>query len=389
MSLPMNQNSFVKEVLLQSKRPISRLHDIHRSQDDGEEREGLVVGASPVPRSLHHPSPLSQLEAESLPISDLDGMALLQRCTQMAQELSSSLLSSCPSLSPEDIELTSERPVSAGGFADIWGAMHDGRKVVLKSYRCYMSFDVAQVVTRFCNEVYAYILLPRTDVLLVGVYSTHTHPFGLVYEYMDNLDLRQYLRSEPNVGRLKLLTDIARCLNCLHDLDIVHSNLRTTNILIDKYGVPRIAGLGNVRVLPHSTARTAEGGTSDNQLSCNLSPEVTRLGMSPNVTEVIRHTKASDMYAFGVTAFEVLTGRPPFHEMTEISATYLMLSGSRPPRPDHHKVSDSVWRMIQSCWNPVASRRMPIGEVVTLLEAELSRTPTPYVWRPCWNVLNC
>ena len=42
-------------------------------------------------------------------------------------------------------------------------------------------------------------------VPLVGVYSTGTHPFGLVYEYMDGLDLRQYLRNNPDVGTLKLV----------------------------------------------------------------------------------------------------------------------------------------------------------------------------------------
>ena len=40
---------------------------------------------------------------------------------------------------------------------------------------------------------------------LVGVYSTEKHPFGLVYEYMDNLDLRQHLKNKPNVGRLELV----------------------------------------------------------------------------------------------------------------------------------------------------------------------------------------
>lgn len=40
---------------------------------------------------------------------------------------------------------------------------------------------------------------------LVGVYSTEGHPFGLVYEYMDGLDLRQHLRNEPNARRLKLV----------------------------------------------------------------------------------------------------------------------------------------------------------------------------------------
>ena len=42
-------------------------------------------------------------------------------------------------------------------------------------------------------------------VPLVGVYSTGKHPFGLVYEYMDGLDLKQYLRNEPNAERLKLV----------------------------------------------------------------------------------------------------------------------------------------------------------------------------------------
>ena len=42
-------------------------------------------------------------------------------------------------------------------------------------------------------------------VPIVGVYSTEAHPFGLVYEYMDGLDLRQFLRNKPNAGRLKLV----------------------------------------------------------------------------------------------------------------------------------------------------------------------------------------
>lgn len=52
-------------------------------------------------------------------------------------------------------------------------------------------------------------LLRRGDVNvvpLVGVYSTETHPFGLIYEYMDGLDLKQHLRNQPNVGTLELVT---------------------------------------------------------------------------------------------------------------------------------------------------------------------------------------
>ena len=51
-------------------------------------------------------------------------------------------------------------------------------------------------------------------VPLVGVYSTEAHPFGLVYEYLDNSNLRQYLRNKPNVGRLELVLISVYLLPC-------------------------------------------------------------------------------------------------------------------------------------------------------------------------------
>lgn len=70
---------------------------------------------------------------------------------------------------------------------------------------------------------------------------------------------------------------------------------------------------------------------------------------------------------------QVLTGHPPFFNMTEITATYSMLNGDRPPRPNlNHDISDRVWRMIEQCWHGVPSKRLSAGEAVKLLETELS-----------------
>ena len=61
--------------------------------------------------------------------------------------------------------------------------------------------------------------------------------------------------------------------------------------------------------------------------------------------------------------------------MTEIAATYSMLNGSRPPRPNHHEISDRLWHIVELCWHNVPLKRMPVGEVVQLLEKELGCTP--------------
>ena len=61
---------------------------------------------------------------------------------------------------------------------------------------------------RFWNEIHVWTFLHDrgVDVVpLVGVYSTEAHPFGLIYELMDGLDLRQHLRNTPDAGRLNLV----------------------------------------------------------------------------------------------------------------------------------------------------------------------------------------
>ena len=73
----------------------------------------------------------------------------------------------------------------------------------------YAEWYAANIAQRFCNEIRVHSLLHRGDVSvvpLVGVYSTETHPFGLIYEYMEGLDLKQYLRNQPSVGTLRLVT---------------------------------------------------------------------------------------------------------------------------------------------------------------------------------------
>ena len=133
--------------LVPPKQLFSRLCDSYTFQDDGEEREPLIVGGSALLPSPHRPLSFRNLNVKSLPISDIDGVTISQQYAQMVQEILPYLPSHYPLLDPHDVKLTGEHLVSAGGFADIWEATHAGRKVVLKSYRCYISFDVAQAIT--------------------------------------------------------------------------------------------------------------------------------------------------------------------------------------------------------------------------------------------------
>ena len=94
-----------------------------------------------------------QFEIKGALPSDIHDTALSLHCARIAQELPPPLLSHYPLLNPRDIKLTSQHPIAAGGFADAWEATYDGRRVVLKSYRCYVSFDVTRTVTVCCGRL--------------------------------------------------------------------------------------------------------------------------------------------------------------------------------------------------------------------------------------------
>ena len=222
---PSTKTSFTKKFPLRLRHLVPGHHTIQGFLDDTEERERLVGGGSSVKTTVYCQSPPTQLQIVGSPTPKVDAAALLQRYVQMAQDLQPSLPSTCRRVNRDDLKLISKQPTAAGSFADILEATYNGRGVVLKAYRCYVSFDVAQIVAvrpattdtgqcsadtsqRFENEVLVWTFLhdKGLDVVpLVGVYSTEARPFGLVYETMDGLDLRQHLRNNPHVGKLNLV----------------------------------------------------------------------------------------------------------------------------------------------------------------------------------------
>ena len=147
-----SESNLLTKLLLPSMRHVSRLPAIRRSQGDGEEGEHLVVMEYLATPSLHHLPLPPQLDTKSSPAPDPDNVSPLRHYARMAREHMSPLPSPYRWLGPEDISLASDRPIAAGGFTDIYEAMHGGRKVILKLYRCYIFFDVTQTITVCCNH---------------------------------------------------------------------------------------------------------------------------------------------------------------------------------------------------------------------------------------------
>ena len=127
---------------------------------------------------------------------------------------------------------------------------------------------------------------------------------------------------------------------------------------------------------PMSSSLELGGGTMTFMAPEILTPS--KYGLKTSVP-----TREGDIYAFGLvilqvvaliplpslfsTISQVLTGELPFRDVTSVQLGYLVGAGLRPPKPENAGevgISDSLWELIQKCWDGEKTRRPQIQEVV-------------------------
>jgi serine/threonine-protein kinase len=196
-------------------------------------------------------------------------------------------------------------PIGHGGMGDIYRALDEtlGRAVAIKLLAERYSDD-ASVRSRFTREALAAARLsgePNT-VTIFDVGEWNDRPF-IVMEYLGGGSLEDRLRAggaeEPNQA-VRWLEQAARALDAAHARGVVHRDVKPGNLLLD--------GDGDVHVADFGIA-TAAGLDSLTQTGTIIG---TAGYLSPEQAQGDRATPASDVYALGVVAFELLTGERPY-----------------------------------------------------------------------------
>lgn len=133
----------------------------------------------------------------------------------------------------------------------------------------------------------------------------HCKDFYLVYEFMENGSLRDWLSCPQVLGwnhRVQIALDIANGLHYLHNFTspaYVHKDIKSTNVLLNKDLRAKIANF--------SLARSAEKETYG--FSSLKFAQVSKGYMAPEYIEYGLVTPAIDVYAFGVVMLELVTGK--------------------------------------------------------------------------------
>ena len=82
-------------------------------------------------------------------------------------------------------------------------------------------------------------------------------------------------------------------------------------------------------------------------------------------------TKAADVFAFGMLAIEVFTGKIPFEEQKNEAVVLRISRGGRPGMPENAQevgLTPEVWNLLENCWHQNPKKRPMIQDVVRRLQ---------------------
>ena len=155
--------------------------------------------------------------------------------------------------------------------------------------------------------------------------------FFIAMEHVEGQSLAELLRA----GRLsvdyalRLGCEIAEALEVAHERGIVHRNLKPSNIMLTSESHAKLMDFGLARTVAE------EAGDSQEETLANLTQEGSTLEnlsyMSPEQVLGREADPRSDIFAFGVLLYEMVTGVHPFRKNLPVETVGAVLNASPPP----------------------------------------------------------
>ena len=251
--------------------------------------------------------------------------------------------------------------VGAGGMSEVYKAKDHklNRNVAIKVLKKEFSKD-KNFVSKFRVEAQSAASLIHPNIVNVYDVGEDEGLYYIVMELIEGITLKSYIEKKKKLSAretISIAIQIANGIECAHNNQIVHRDIKPQNIMISREGKVKVTDFGIARAASSNTmSGTAMGSVH------YISPE--QAG-GKYVDE------KSDIYSLGITMFEMITGTVPFDGESTVSIALKHIQGNVPSVREY--VSDvpvSLEKIILKCTRNKVDRRYP---KISLLIADLKR----------------
>ncbi|KAG9302805.1 hypothetical protein G9A89_009582 [Geosiphon pyriformis] len=225
--------------------------------------------------------------------------------------------------------------------------------------------------------------------------NVETLEYGIVMEFAKHGDMRNYLSTNFHSlsweDKLMIAWNLAQGLETIHSAGMVHRNLHSGNILLveNLFGCSsRIGDLGlsqptNPQTTTETTTSTSNSETTTSSrttaattITITTTTKTTTIitidekkiyGVIPYIPpEVLRgekFTSAGDIYSYGMLLWELVTGKPPFHDYSHDNILIMAILNGARPKITFPLIPPSIAEIIKKCWHPNPKNRPTAKEV--------------------------
>jgi hypothetical protein len=219
--------------------------------------------------------------------------------------------------------------------------------------------------TRFSRELSTWSTLRHENILqILGAnYVSHTKFFISKYATEGNVDdfFTKSEESEPTASWWKLFGQAAAVLQFLHENNVEHGDLKTTNLLVTREDDKLVAMVSDFGMAVVRTESVSVSYHARIETVRWKAPE--RLVQAPDAIDFRR----ADTYSLGVSIIDAATGEPPFGMLDDDEVISLKLNAEPIERPAEG-FTDAEWDLVASMCENDPSKRPSLDVVIKTME---------------------
>ncbi|KAL6040861.1 Protein kinase of the Mitotic Exit Network [Balamuthia mandrillaris] len=193
-------------------------------------------------------------------------------------------------------------------------------------------------------------------VKYLGLVESDNH-VNMLLEFVQNGSLLKIIQKYgvfPEQLAALHTSQVLKGLQYLHKMNVIHRDIKASNLLINKDGVVKLADFG--------IAIDANAEGSGDAAVASSFVEGSPYWMAPEIIELHPPTTACDIWSLGCTIIELVTGQPPNFEIPSMSALFKIVQDDCPPIPD--TLSPELQDFLRRCFHKDPTKRPTATELM-------------------------